>query len=82
MIPSSSVSSSLSNMLLGMDPGMARSQHAETSKQQPTSQGKDCPPTLTPAPPSANITLSDEQKGVLRRVERGENVFFTGSAGA
>lgn len=65
-----------------MDPGMARSQHAKTSKQQPTSQGEDCPPTVTPAPPSANIVLSDEQKCVLRRVERGENVFFTGSAGA
>ncbi|OAX43617.1 hypothetical protein K503DRAFT_680682 [Rhizopogon vinicolor AM-OR11-026] len=36
----------------------------------------------TPAPRSADITLSDEQKGVLRRVERGENIFFTGSAGA
>jgi len=46
-----------------------------------TSQGKDLTPIETPAPPSESIALSDEQKNVLQRVELGENVFFTGSAG-
>jgi hypothetical protein len=66
----------------GIEPGVARYQQAKPVKQLPTSQGKDWTATKTPTPPSVNIVLSDEQKDVLRRVERGENVFFTGSAGA
>ncbi|KAL4068373.1 ATP-dependent DNA helicase PIF1 [Scleroderma yunnanense] len=40
-------------------------------------------PTQTPPPlsPSPAIILSPEQQKVLTKVERGENVFFTGSAG-
>lgn len=63
-----------------MEPGVASS--AKTLKRQPTSQENDWTPIEIPTPPSANIVLSDEQKEVLRRVESGENVFFTGSAGA
>lgn len=42
------------------------------------------PPRVTPAPvstPEPKIQLSGEQRAVLERVKRGENVFFTGSAG-
>ncbi|OJA18310.1 hypothetical protein AZE42_09348 [Rhizopogon vesiculosus] len=80
-IPSSSMSSSASSVSSRIEQGVARSQHTKTLKQQPTSPGMDWIPTETPAPPSADITFSDEQKGVLRMVERGENIFFTGSAG-
>ena len=41
----------------------------------------DHPQTLPSPPPSQGIILSPEQKKVLAKVERGENVFFTGSAG-
>jgi len=44
---------------------------------QPTPQENDRTPSGAPT----DIILSDEQKDVLRRVENGENVFFTGSAG-
>ncbi|KAG1889337.1 PIF1-like helicase-domain-containing protein [Suillus subluteus] len=52
-------------------------------RQPPTVEGRDQTPieTSTPGPSSESIVLSEEQKNVLRRVERGENVFFTGSAG-
>lgn len=40
-------------------------------------------PAVPPAAaaPEQKIQLSEEQKAVLERVKRGENVFFTGSAG-
>ena len=34
------------------------------------------------APPKPPVVLSPEQKAILDRVRAGENVFFTGSAGA
>ncbi|KAG1716791.1 hypothetical protein ID866_389 [Astraeus odoratus] len=46
----------------------------------PSSDRSQIPPPLPPLPPP-DIVLSSEQKRVLNIVERGENVFFTGSAG-
>ncbi|KAG0699712.1 PIF1-like helicase-domain-containing protein [Suillus ampliporus] len=74
-IPSPSMESSLD-----LGSGVAKPKHAKTAAS--TSQGNDWSPVETPAPgPPDSIILSEEQKGVLGRVERGENVFFTGSAG-
>ncbi|KAG1825552.1 PIF1-like helicase-domain-containing protein [Suillus subaureus] len=62
---------------------LARSNQAKAERQPPILEGRDQTPieTSTPGPSSEGIVLSAEQKDVLRRVGRGENVFFTGSAG-
>lgn len=65
-------------------PSLARSNQAlQAGGQAPTPGGRDRTPieTSTPGPLPESIVLSEEQKNVLQRVERGENVFFTGSAG-
>ncbi|KAG2070723.1 hypothetical protein BDR04DRAFT_967682, partial [Suillus decipiens] len=64
---------------------MARSNQAKAERQLPTSKERERTPSpveiSVPGPSSESIILSEEQKTVLRKVERGENVFFTGSAG-
>ncbi|KAJ3933675.1 MAG: hypothetical protein NXY57DRAFT_891598 [Lentinula lateritia] len=41
----------------------------------------DTPPLGATGSSPTEIVLSPEQKKVLKKVEKGENVFFTGSAG-
>ncbi|KAG1757962.1 PIF1-like helicase-domain-containing protein [Suillus lakei] len=86
LLPSSSMepmSSSESSVSSAFERRVARPKQAKAEKQPPTSEGRDRTPIeiLEPGPSSDSIVLSDEQKNVIRRVERGENVFFTGSAG-
>ncbi|KAG1874230.1 PIF1-like helicase-domain-containing protein [Suillus tomentosus] len=78
-----SISSSGPSVSWTFKPRVARSNQEKAERQPPTLEGRDQTPieTHTPGPSSESITLSEEQKNVLRRVERGENVFFTGSAG-
>jgi hypothetical protein len=79
------MSSSGSSVPSTFEPSLARSNQAlQAGGQPPTPEGRDRTPieTSTPGPLPESIDLSEEQKNVLRRVERGENVFFTGSAGA
>ncbi|KAG1908486.1 uncharacterized protein F5891DRAFT_16295 [Suillus fuscotomentosus] len=79
-----SISSSGPSVSWTFKPRVARSNQEKAERQPPTLEGRDQTPieTHTPGPSSESIILSEEQKNVLRRVERGENVFFTGSAGA
>ncbi|KAG2345306.1 hypothetical protein BDR05DRAFT_880717 [Suillus weaverae] len=86
LLPASSMepmSSSGLSVPSTFEPRMARSNQAKAEKQLPTFEGCDRAPieTSAPGPSSESMILSEEQKNVLRRVERGENVFFTGSAG-
>lgn len=80
-----SISSSGPSVSWTFKPRVARSNQEEAERQPlATLEGRDQTPieTHTPGPSSESIILSEEQKNVLRSVERGENVFFTGSAGA
>ena len=48
------------------------------------SESHDVPPEPElppPLPPQPEIELSEEQKRVLRMVQNGKNIFFTGPAG-
>jgi hypothetical protein len=77
------MSSSGSSVPSTFEPRVARSNQTKVERQPPTLEGRDRTPveTSAPGPSSESVVLSEEQKNVLRRVERGENVFFTGSAG-